>query len=620
MLLLLFAVAGPRAEPAERTQWRGYTRYNFVLNGRRAALVEPAAAAADKPWVWRTELFGTDASADQALLAAGWHLAWVDLQNLYGNRTALGLMDAAYALWRRDYGLSPRAVLEALDRGSLAAFAWGAAHPGQVRALLADSAVGDVKHWPGAHGQGGGSALEWTNLLGAYGVTEDKLAGLSPLDQLAPLAAARVPLLLLAGGADEELPPVDHAAKLAASYRQLGGPARLVLKPLAGHRPFGLRNPAPLVHWLDRGEWPALATPNGYDYWVPRDGLARCRAKFAKEGTGRVLFVGGRATWGEGWRELVGEELRRRCPGARLEVRALGAPGLGSLQAACALAPRLATAPPDLLFVDTSGGDAGARDVRGETLRALEGLVRAARVANPAVDIVLVYTADPLNQQAWTEQHRLAPVLAAHEEVAAHYGLPSVDLSLEVAERLLAREYPDPAAFIGWPLSPLAHRVAAATVGRLLADVWRGAPLAEVAPAPPLPEPLDERYLPPVRVLPLETAQVDESWRRESTPAGPTLGCDVPGASLKLKFTGRALVLWVEPGRDGGTLEYRLDGGASGLRDLYAPARATADQVGLEVLATDLAPGPHELEVKVERAANPRSRGHAIRLVACLTW
>ena len=63
-------------------EWQGYEKQEFVVEGHNAFVVFPKAPAAGKPWIWRTEFFGHEPQADLALLGQGFHVAYVDVQNL----------------------------------------------------------------------------------------------------------------------------------------------------------------------------------------------------------------------------------------------------------------------------------------------------------------------------------------------------------------------------------------------------------------------------------------------------------------------------------------------------------------------------------------------------------
>src|SRR5436305_1691144 len=91
-LVVLFADPFAFAET-----WNGYDRDDLQVDGRACVLVRPhAISAGDKAWIWRTEFFGHEPQADLELLARGFHLAYIDVQNMYGAPIALDHMDRFY--------------------------------------------------------------------------------------------------------------------------------------------------------------------------------------------------------------------------------------------------------------------------------------------------------------------------------------------------------------------------------------------------------------------------------------------------------------------------------------------------------------------------------------------
>jgi pimeloyl-ACP methyl ester carboxylesterase len=128
-------------------------RPGLQVDGRNCLLVVPKIPAAGKPWVWRTEFFGHEPQGDIALLGKGFHIAYMDVQNMYGAPVALDHMDKFYAHLREEYGLASKTVLEGFSRGGLFAFNWAARNPDKVAALYADVPLCDFKSWPGGKGK-----------------------------------------------------------------------------------------------------------------------------------------------------------------------------------------------------------------------------------------------------------------------------------------------------------------------------------------------------------------------------------------------------------------------------------------------------------------------------------
>jgi len=232
--------------------WDGYQRATFVVDGRDCVLVHPATPMQGNPWIWRSEFFGTFPMLDLALLEAGFRVAYIDVQNMYGAPAAMRHMDRFYAHLTQSFGLSKRCVLEGFSRGALFALNWAALHPESVACIYLDAPVCDFKSWPGGRGRAPGSAADWRRLKEVYGLSEEQALAYpsNPLDSLAPIADARIPILAVYGDADEDLPPEENILLLENRYTALGGTIKVIAKPGIGHHPHSLSDPTPLAAFI----------------------------------------------------------------------------------------------------------------------------------------------------------------------------------------------------------------------------------------------------------------------------------------------------------------------------------------------------------------------------------
>lgn len=228
------------------SDWHGYLRWDFVVEGRPALLIVPKTPAPGKPWIWRTEFFGAFAQADLALLERGWHVGYMNAKDLYGAPPAIALFDAYYQRVRKDYGLSARVVLEGFSRGGLYAFNYAATHPDRVAALYLDAPALDIHSWPGV------KHPLWPECLASYGLTAEqaKTAKVSPLDRIEPVLKAKIPIFGVSGDADEAVPLKENLAVLAERYKAGGGVIEIVIKPGGKHHPHSLSDPTPIVNFL----------------------------------------------------------------------------------------------------------------------------------------------------------------------------------------------------------------------------------------------------------------------------------------------------------------------------------------------------------------------------------
>ena len=252
-LMPLFAEDSPK-------EWHGFARRDFVIDGRNALLVSPNKAAPGRPWIWRARFFGHEPQADIALLEKGYHLAYCDVAGLFGSPKAVAHWNAFYAHLTKEHGLAKKVALEGMSRGGLIIYLWAAANPDKVACLYGDAPVCDLRSWPGGKGVGPGSASDWARALEVYGLTEEQaedFAG-NPIDRLAPLAKAKIPILHVLGDADKVVPVAENSGVLEKRYRALGGSIEVIRKPGVGHHPHALKDPTPIVAFIEKHVGKAL--------------------------------------------------------------------------------------------------------------------------------------------------------------------------------------------------------------------------------------------------------------------------------------------------------------------------------------------------------------------------
>ena len=251
------ALEGPAKDappfPGTKSDWNGFDRYDFPVMGHQASVVVPKSAAPGKPWCWEGEFFGHKPDPDIALLGKGFHIVYLEVQNLLGCPEAVADWDALYDYLTHVCGLSQKPAVTGLSRGGLYAYNWAIANPTRVGCLYLDAPVCDFKSWPGGFGKGPGSKGDWALVLKAYGFKDDAEARAyqgNPVDQLAPLAKAGVPILHVYGDADEVVPWEENTGLVADRYNKLGGKITLITKPGVKHHPHGLPDSTPIVDFI----------------------------------------------------------------------------------------------------------------------------------------------------------------------------------------------------------------------------------------------------------------------------------------------------------------------------------------------------------------------------------
>jgi pimeloyl-ACP methyl ester carboxylesterase len=239
--------------PGKKSEWNGFTRYDFQVDGRPVLVVTPKSPAKGRPWVWHGEFFGHKPDPDIALLKQGYYIVYMQCSDMLGSPKAVAHWNALYDELVGKHGLAKKPALVGLSRGGLYCYNWAAANPEKTGCIYGDAPVCDFKSWPGGKGKSKGSERDWKLVLDQYGFKNDAEAlayDKNPIDNLEPLARAKVPLLHVYGEADDVVPADENTGIIAERYRKLGGEITMIPKPNVGHHPHGLEDSTPIVQFI----------------------------------------------------------------------------------------------------------------------------------------------------------------------------------------------------------------------------------------------------------------------------------------------------------------------------------------------------------------------------------
>ena len=229
--------------PGKKSSYNSCDRYDFTYNGRECIIVTPKVIAKGKPWIWRARFFDDEPQTDIALLGKGFHLVYADVAGLFGSPKAVEIWDRFYEYLTETHGFARKAVLEGLSRGGLIVYNWAIKNPGKVYCIYGDAPACNLQSWPGVNRQA---------MLDAYGLTREQFGKFkgSPIDNLAPLAKANVPIIHVVGDADKIVPLAENTAIVEERYRNLGGHITVIHKKDGGHHPHSLEDPTPIVDFI----------------------------------------------------------------------------------------------------------------------------------------------------------------------------------------------------------------------------------------------------------------------------------------------------------------------------------------------------------------------------------
>lgn len=255
----MFSLTGEEKDVVS-SEWNGFTKYEFAFRGHRAILVSPKnseelSTESGKRWIWRTEFFGAFPYADIEMVRRGYYLVYLGISDLYGSDESVSYMKEFYdyLIWSQNFCI--KTILVGFSRGGLYARRFAAKYPEAAAALYLDAPVVDVLSWPGGRGKGPGGEKEWKECVKCYGYEEKEMDAVYSdvlKQELADFAGLKIPMILVAGAADELVPYEENGKLLENLYQQNGAPFQVILKPGIGHHPHSLEEPFQIVNFLCR--------------------------------------------------------------------------------------------------------------------------------------------------------------------------------------------------------------------------------------------------------------------------------------------------------------------------------------------------------------------------------
>ncbi len=368
---------------------------------------------------------------------------------------------------------------------------------------------------------------------------------------------------------------------------------------------------------------------DGREWYELRGGLRHSFIKFSQGKTARVAFLGGSITQNPGWQRRVAEYLQTRFPDTEFDFVNAGISSTGSTPGAFRLENDvLSRATVDLLFEEAAVNDYHNGRSVIEQVRGMEGIVRHARQSNPHMDIVVMHFAQPPYTADYAAG-RTPTVIQSHEKVAAHYGIPTINLAREVHDRLAAGQFDWDKDFVNLHPSPFGQNLYAESIRRLLEKAWSEGHVSGQVKVTPydLPQPIDPACYAGGQYVSIETAVNLEGFAiqpncrpqnggqfRQGFVDVPMLVGTRPGDSFEFEFTGRGVGIFVAAGPDAGIIEYRIDSGPVRQVDTFTRWSRGLNLPWAYILDGDLQPGRHQIRLVISHEKNAKSRGHALRI------
>lgn len=237
-------------------QWHGFAIKRFEFEGQQALIVFPQEAPAVRHLAIKTEYWDAFPDAiELSLLKAGFHLSYIANSNRWGTDVDLDRKARFIHFLVENYNLLPETVPIGMSCGGLIAIKFAARYPDLVSCLYLDAPVLNYMSCPCGFGLGnalndGTGIQELLNALHMQSISQ--LIGYRdmPLDKLPQLIAEKIPVALVAGGADFTVPFCENGKLLKDAYEKTDIPFFFKIKPECHHHPHGLKDNHNLLQFI----------------------------------------------------------------------------------------------------------------------------------------------------------------------------------------------------------------------------------------------------------------------------------------------------------------------------------------------------------------------------------
>lgn len=185
------------------------------------------------PWLWycpsdyklpgRLEQWMMKTCLDNGIAVAG-----IDLKGDFGTPVGREIQTAFYHELTANHGLARKVCMLARSYGGTQMYNWAAEHPESIACLAGIYPVCNLESYPGLK-----------SAAGKYRMSEEQFAKElkqhNPIDRLAPLAKANVPIYHNTGDIDTLVPPKDNTFVVEERYKALGGDMTVTIFEGQGH-------------------------------------------------------------------------------------------------------------------------------------------------------------------------------------------------------------------------------------------------------------------------------------------------------------------------------------------------------------------------------------------------
>lgn len=225
-------------------QWNNFVCEEFVFEGYPAVVVFPEPDTRNGRLAIKTEYWNAFPKAIEIpLLEAGFHLCFIKNKNRFGTAEDLERKARFIKYVQSKYELDDKCVPIGMSCGGMIAINFAATYPEMISSLYLDAPVLNFMSWPLGFGMGQGMNGDFSEILNALSLdnVEEVISYPDmPLYKIPVLIENKIPVVMVAGDSDLEVPYCENGIFLQKAYETSGIAIQVHIKQGCGHHPHGL--------------------------------------------------------------------------------------------------------------------------------------------------------------------------------------------------------------------------------------------------------------------------------------------------------------------------------------------------------------------------------------------
>ena len=235
-----------------KSLWNGFERLDFELGDRKATVVFPKERGVSQKWILKTEYLDAYPEMEIELLKRGYARAFISNRSRWCLAGDLEAKEEFCNFLQSEYGFHSKCIPLGMSCGGMIAIYFAAKFPHRVAGLYLDAPVTNLLSCPCNVGNGKSNIYE--EFCAATGLTRIDMINYRnhPIDCIDDLLQHQIPILLVCGDRDEDVPYEENGMIFAQRYLEGGGDLKQILVKGRGHNPHHPQNPDLVFQFVDQ--------------------------------------------------------------------------------------------------------------------------------------------------------------------------------------------------------------------------------------------------------------------------------------------------------------------------------------------------------------------------------